>query len=119
MVFDPSSFLELANNLHLDANYENEAVYRTSTSRAYYAAHLICRKHFEKKDGAFSKSANAHQEVMDSVKKKDPHISSLLYKLRKQRNDADYEMDTPYRKGFANSSLMLAQKIIDKIDAFA
>ena len=119
MVFDPLSFLELANNLHVDANYEDEAVYRTSTSRAYYAAYLICRKYFEKNGGAFSKSAIAHQEVMKSVKEKDPYTSSLLYRLRNRRNDADYDMDTPYRKGFVNSSLILAQKIIDNIDGFA
>lgn len=118
MVFDPLSFLELANNLHVDINYEDEAAYRTSTSRAYYAAYLICRKYLENNEHTFSKSAKAHREVMNEVNKKDPHVRSLLHKLRLNRNAADYDMDTPYGKGFTISSLKLAQKIIDKIDAF-
>lgn len=117
MVFDPLSFLELANTLSADVNYEDEAVYRTSTGRAYYAAYLICRRYLEINGDAIS-GTTTHKEVIDKIRGKNPHVGSLLYRLRRNRNEADYDVGTPYRKGFAISSIKLAQIIVDKIDNF-
>jgi len=41
MAFDPCLLLSLSSALSEDTNYEDESKYRTSISRAYYAAFLV------------------------------------------------------------------------------
>lgn len=116
MAFNPQLLLDLADNLCEDANYDDEARYRTSISRAYYAAHLTARCKLKSTGIDFPEDSNVHYEVIKHFKEKDKHVSNMLYRLRRNRNDADYDLDIKIQKGLALSCLRSSKKIIDKIN---
>ena len=116
MAFNPQLLLDLADNLCEDANYDDEAKYRTSISRAYYAAHLTAHCKLKSTGIDFPKDSNIHYEVINHFKKKDRHVSNMLYRLRKNRNDADYDLDMKIDKGHAISCLKSSKIIVDKIN---
>lgn len=115
MVFDPCLFLNLSSALAEDSNYEDESKYRTSISRAYYAAFLLSRSYLESLNYSFSPESNVHKKVIDYMKNENSFISSLLFKLRNNRNNADYNLNDQIKKGITISSIKSAQMIIDEI----
>lgn len=116
MTYDPSSFLNLAVTLCEDSNYHDESRFRTAISRAYYAAHLISRNSLESKGIILDKDSNIHWEVIRLMKEKDRHTGDMLSKLRKHRNDSDYDMNIEIKKGVVLRSLKLCDEIIKKVD---
>jgi uncharacterized protein (UPF0332 family) len=96
MSFDWPDYLSLAVELHSthDASQElQEARLRSSISRAYYAvyneARRLLQSHGVKLRGEF-----AHAQVLDELKSlgtKGDRISSMLRRLRDDRNKADYD----------------------------
>lgn len=102
MTFDPQDFLIIARLLIDEEKYE-EARYRTAISRAYYAAHLICKKRLEEIGIKFpvEKDTNRgiiHQRVIDYFTERDNPIGGWLLNLRKNRNNADYVLDHIFKK---------------------
>ena len=116
MAFDPCLLLSLSTALSEDSNYEDESKYRTSISRAYYAAFLVARRYLESSGYIFPPESNVHRKVIDYMKDKNSFISNLLFKLRNRRNDADYNLNIQIKKGITISSIKSAQMVIDEID---
>ena len=116
MAFNPQLLLDLANKLYEDPNYDDEARYRTSISRAYYAAYLTARCKLESTCINFTKKSTAHEEVSDALRDIDKHASNMLYNLRKHRNKADYNLDIKIQKGQALACLKSSKFIVDKFD---
>ena len=115
MAFNPRLLLDLADKLCEDSNYDDESKYRTSISRAYYAAHLTARCKLESSGIDFPADSNVHREVINNLKKMDKRVSGMLYNLRKKRNNADYELGMEIKKGHALSCLKSSRIIVDKI----
>jgi uncharacterized protein (UPF0332 family) len=114
MTFDPQHFLNLATNLASDAKYNDEARYRTAISRAYYAAYLVGRKKLELTGYTFSREENTHQTVIGFIRRINPAIGDMLSKLRKKRNDADYELDNQISSYTTSYFLSLAETVIEE-----
>ena len=121
MAFNPCLFLNLSCKLSEDSNYDDESKYRTSISRAYYAAFLVTRTYLESKgynynyDPLKQERENVHSKVFHDLKKRNPHISNILFKLRQNRNNADYDLNKQIKKGITISSLKSAEMIIETI----
>lgn len=115
MSFDPCYFLKLSYQLRDDGNYQDESGYRTSVSRAYYAAFLVSRTYLESKKYPLSPSGKAHKEVIDHMAGINILVRNMLFQLRRNRTTADYYLNIEVKKGLANSSLISAQKIIDEV----
>lgn len=115
MPFDPCLLLSLSSALSEDPNYEDESKYRTSISRAYYAAFLVTRSYLESAGYNFPPDSNVHKKVIDYMKNKNSFISNLLFNLRDRRNNADYNLDAQIKKGITISSMKSAQMVIDEI----
>lgn len=116
MSFDPRCFLNLSYQLSDDITYDEESKYRTSISRAYYAAFLISRTYLESEDFTLSSTRSVHQEIIEYMKDVNYLVSNLLIKLRKNRTDADYNLTMLVKKGITNSSIRCAQQIIDEVN---
>lgn len=114
MAFNPPLLFDLADKLCEDLNYEDEARYRTSISRAYYAAYLTTRQKLESSGIIFTKDSTVHKEVSDALKDMDKRASDMLYYSRRRRNDADYDLDMKIEKGLAITCLKRSKIIIDK-----
>jgi uncharacterized protein (UPF0332 family) len=115
MPFDPCLLLSLSSALSEDLNYENESKYRTSISRAYYAAFLVSRGYLESAGYSFPPDSNVHKNVIKYMEDKDSLIGAILFKLRRNRNNADYNLNIQIEKGIVISSIKSAQMIIDKV----
>lgn len=103
MPFDPKDFLKLSKDLINDTQYNTrESVHRTSISRAYYSAFLVCRTWLETKGYKFPPTADAHQKVIKYLRQKRIYknlqhktrtVADVLAKLRRDgRNEADYNL---------------------------
>lgn len=115
MSFDPQLLLDLADKLCNDTNYHDESKYRTSISRAYYAAYLTARDKLESNGVSFSKNTTVHKEVIDKLRQKNRIAGNMLFNLRKERNKADYELDIEIKMGIAISCLKSSRLIIEKL----
>lgn len=114
MAFNPHLLFDLADKLCEDLNYEDEARYRTSISRAYYAAYLTTRQKLESSGIIFTKASTVHKEVSDALRDTDRNAFNMLYYLRQKRNNADYDLDMKIQKGLAITCLKRSKIIIDK-----
>jgi uncharacterized protein (UPF0332 family) len=115
MTFDPQHFLDLATNLIGDTQYNGEARYRTSISRAYYAAHLVSKKKLEEIGITFpveEDKAKIHKFVIDSLSRKNKGIGDMLWNLRRRRNEADYNLNTEFNKYGTELLLSAAETVI-------
>lgn len=97
-----------------------EACYRIAISRSYYGAYCLARNFAVNVDGIkVPKGSGAHKAVQnhfrndeDSIKKQ---ISRNLYRLRKDRNDADYQDLCDGLDAKALKSIKRAESIKDKL----
>lgn len=102
MTFNPEDFLSLANEIFNGVDYK-DARYRTTVSRAYYAAHLISRKIFEEMGRKFEienpkDKGKIHQMVIDELIRVNEPTGVVLRNLRKIRDKADYDLDYNFKK---------------------
>jgi len=92
---DSKDFLDLAGNLIKD--YHNEAAFRTSVSRSYYALHTYMSNFLSDENFELGKDERRHKKIyiylhncgIEEVEE----AASDLDDLRNQRNRADYEMN--------------------------
>jgi len=115
MTFDPQHFFDLATNLIGDTEYNVEARYRTSISRAYYAAHLISKEKLEEIGITFpvkQDKAEIHKMVIVSLKKKNEIVGDMLWDLRRKRNDADYDLNKEFNEYGTQVLLSVAETVI-------
>ncbi len=91
---DPRAFLELAAILK---DGGNEASWRTSIGRSYYALFNLAARFINDNIAALSNSAEDHKKVYHYLNncgiENVQDIASSLNSLRDNRNDADYKMD--------------------------
>ena len=110
MSFDWKDYVYLAEDL---LNRAEESYLRSSISRAYYGVFCIARnrKGYKKYTGS-----DVHWKVINEYKnssdKNEQDIGRILDKLRKSRNDADYNEDRPINKGFAERAVYSAKRIL-------
>jgi uncharacterized protein (UPF0332 family) len=126
MPFDPKDFLRLSKDLVNDARYyTRESVSRTSISRSYYSAFLVCRTWLEKKGFKFPKTAKAHELVIRylrrrgvymTLRRKSSVVADVLDKLRRDgRNEADYNLLKIFKRREALKWIRDAEYVINSI----
>lgn len=111
MSFGWEEYVYLAEEL---LNRKEEACVRSSVSRAYYGAFCIARnrKSYKKYTGR-----DIHWKVINEYKNSsngnEQNIGRILDKLRKSRNNADYNEDRPINKDLAERSVISANIILN------
>lgn len=113
MSFDWEEYVYLAEEL---LNRKEEASLRSSISRSYYGAFCLARNRKGYKNYT---GTDIHWKVINEYKnssdRNEQNIGRILDKLRKSRNDADYNEDRPINKGFAERMVYLAKGILANI----
>jgi len=93
---NPRDFLRVAANVH---NSEDEAERRTAVSHAYYAVFLGARRLLEAESLPLSHFHEDHRLVPDCLRDTGDEmladVGDAIADVRRERNGADYDMDTP------------------------
>lgn len=116
-MFPCDGYLQLAKQL---AAINDEVSLRNAVSRAYYASHHKA-KLFARNDPNFlnSKGSRTHQEVITFLARhSDANIKSLsveLDRLRKNRNDCDYDDIVGGLEKMAENAIIGAEEIFSNI----
>jgi len=126
--FDPEDFLNLARALLNEDNTDFEnARYRSSISRAYYAAFLkAMEKCAERRGYTYDKSADVHKEVIKDVKSilGDRTSGDFLRSLKKLRTNAelkelrtnaDYDLSPSPNKTKVEEAINLSDLVIGSV----
>lgn len=116
MRFDWRKYLELAHFLQdqKGTTYLPEAAFRSSVSRAYYAAYCYTRN-YEKSHQGFcpSGSDKDHKGLCDHLKNRgELKIATNLRQLRIWRNQCDYQDVVKNFEFIVRSSIKKAEEII-------
>jgi uncharacterized protein (UPF0332 family) len=113
-------FLQVARDLLAGST---EAAWRSSVSRAYYAAFHVARQRLEESGFTVPRGERAHAYLWLRLSNcGDPQVQDTgrrLNALRGQRNRADYDVDTPFSHPTADGQVRIAEAIIQTIDAAA
>jgi uncharacterized protein (UPF0332 family) len=113
--YDPAEFLELAEKLVGDADYEEMGRSRTATGRAYYAAFLMVKKKLEELGCSFREVHKLHQDVIERLREKNSATANKLYTLRERRVDADYKMNAEMNVITARNCVRLSRIILNSL----
>jgi hypothetical protein len=117
---DPREFLRVAAEW---ATGNSEVEWRTAASRAYFGAHHVGRQLLVRAGFAIPEGPAAHGAVwlrlanagqVDVVA-----AGNALQLLRKVRNQADYDLDTPFDQKMAMRQSNEADKIVQLLDQLA
>ena len=113
--FDPGDFLTLARSLASKPG-ATEAELRTAVSRAYYAVFLKARENLVRL-GRMSptQSGGDHGPVIATLRGHGGPHGDQLDKLRRNRGQADYQLEPPIDAPFAKSVLSLAGYLFSRI----
>ena len=114
--YDPSQFLELADTLVGDDQYEEAGRSRTSVGRAYYAAFLMAKKKLEELGSAFGDVHRIHEQVIVSVNEKNSAIGNKLETLRRYRVDADYTMEAQVNLAISKKCVSIARNVLHSLN---
>jgi uncharacterized protein (UPF0332 family) len=113
MSFDWMDYVKLAEEL---LNRAEESCYRSSISRAYYGVFCIARnkkinRNYDPKD-----RKRIHWVVINAYKNSsdvnEQNIGLILDKLRKSRNDADYDDSKLIGKRLAERIVLKAKEVL-------
>jgi len=116
-IYDPTKFLELANSLLLDGDYERDSRARTAIGRLYYAAFLLGWQKLSEKGISIPESSEIHKLVITMYNDKGlSSIGNRLDQLRESRVDADYHMRTNVTIELGKKCSKLAQYTIDLLN---
>lgn len=113
--FDWEDYLTLAHCLHQDSTLEirDEARWRCSISRAYYAVFGKAKSHLLNIDKTPVPTTDAHsfviREFKNSKSRERRKIGTTLDRLRKDRTTADYEETSEVTSGMAQASIIQAK----------
>ncbi len=114
MSFDWASYIKLAEEL---AKQPHESYWRSSVSRAYYGVFCTAR---DRKDTTSFSGGKIHEIVINSYKNSsnsnEQYIGFLLDKLRKSRNQADYDGEKRIDKDIAERAVVSAKNILWKLN---
>jgi uncharacterized protein (UPF0332 family) len=110
-------FLASANRLLL---LPAEADWRSAVSRAYYAAFHVARRLLSDVGFRVPRGERAHAYLWLRLSNcGDTQAESAgrsLQRLRRNRNEADYDVDQPFARSVAAKDLQLARQIIALLD---
>lgn len=124
--FDWQSFLELAEALRQCAEDSQdpslaEASLRSSISRAYYAAFHAAKSYIEKTEvmSPFRGKTNDHGAAIDYLQSHSDHqlrkMGEQLGRLRRRRNNADYDVHPRITDKHAEGAIRNARDIVDAL----
>jgi uncharacterized protein (UPF0332 family) len=122
MSFDWNEYLKLAQQLEAQVRdpIRDEALLRSSLSRAYYAVYHRARDVLRHKDRKPKTCWSTHRCVIDEYKKSsDPRRKRIgvdLRQLRDDRNEADYDDVVASLGRLAKANLLIAAQTINEID---
>lgn len=115
--YDPRQFLEIANRLLIDSDYERQGRIRTAIGRAYYAAFLISMKKLQELGYSFRRIHRLHKDVIDKLMRSRYYsIGSKLNTLFEYRVDADYKMESRITPELGKSCTRLSELIIRSVE---
>jgi uncharacterized protein (UPF0332 family) len=113
MSFDWKDYVDLAEDL---LNRAEESCLRSSISRAYYGVFCIARNMKSYRNYKPKKGENIHWIVINAYKNssdgKEKNIGRILDKLRKSRNDADYDESRSIDRNLAQRMAVSAKQIL-------
>ena len=94
-----------------------EACCRAAISRAYYAAFGVARNHARDNEGlSLQRTGRDHQRVLLHYRRRPDRahqeIAELLFRLRRQRNQADYDDQRPATVTGAHTALRRARQVL-------
>lgn len=114
MSFDWNDYVHLAEEL-LQRN--DESCIRSSISRAYYGVFCIARNRKGYQDYSPKRSENIHWVVINAYKNssdvQEQNIGRILDKLRRARNDADYDERKLLNRNIAERAVLNAKNIMN------
>jgi uncharacterized protein (UPF0332 family) len=111
MAIEPVRFYEFASTLYLEAK-DDEAAQRTVVSRAYYSAFLAARA----RAGITVKGGRVHEAVIEHFhERKDYRLANGLGDLRRQRNQADYDLHLRVTSLQAGAALKQARALLERL----
>jgi len=116
--FDPEDSLNLARALLNEDNIDFEnAKYRSSISRAYYAAFLKAREKCIERGCSYDRSSNVHKEVIRDVKSIlcDRSSGDFLRSLKGLRTNADYDLSPSPNKTKVEEAIDLSDMVIGNV----
>jgi len=113
-MFNWIEYLNLASYLYnLNASSVNqEAIWRCSVSRAYYASFGEMRRRAKMIGFKEIKGRNIHKELVNFIKDSDPQLANHLNDLRIWRNQCDYDNPVKNLNEMAKNALRKANKIL-------
>jgi hypothetical protein len=94
MAYNTYELLELAQRLCI--SNQTEATYRTVISRSYYASHLPIRKALQVYDSRGGIHVNTVRELRKQSHRDSWALADILDRARKERGNADYDLDRTY-----------------------
>ena len=118
MNFDWREYLTLADRLRTDGG---QACFRSSISRAYYAAFCTVRDRFGLKDYQPGRPGDppVHKMVIDTLrssgKMPDREIGLIFDQLRTMRNEADYLAEMTVTEDYVDRAIYRSNQIFQKI----
>jgi uncharacterized protein (UPF0332 family) len=125
MSVTPSDLLKAVQKIAALA--DTEALHRSEISRAYYAALHKAKETFVHVEFRTQKGASSHEQIIREVeiyaKGANPGrveasaVAKLLPKLKRQRQDADYQLNMTLQKQDSNDVLVKVQDLFDKCNA--
>jgi len=111
MSFDWKDYIRLAEDL---LKYNTENCFRSGISRSYYGVFCTTRNKAGFKN---YKKSDVHQKVIEyyqnSSDPKEQLVGNILDKLRRNRNDADYDEDKTIDAGLAQRVLLKSKRILE------
>ena len=119
MAFDWKTFLTLAQILVKQES--NDAALRSAISRAYYAAYIVARRHWETDNGPMQIGASSHKIIWDGYANRpgviERRIATDGQTMFTHRKRADYDDVIPGDLvSTAKTVLILAEKTINNVE---
>jgi uncharacterized protein (UPF0332 family) len=124
MTFDWSQYLNLAREIigQPTSPANLEAKRRSAISRAYYAAFISARNYLQEIEGlSIPITADAHKYVVQQFKQSSDsdrqNIGRNLEKLRRERNQADYNNSIPELFKITKIAVKRSERVISKLNS--
>ena len=116
-MFDGRSFFHVGE--YLLPHISDEAVARTVVGRAYYAAFHAGRALAERTGHPLARGPAGHRQLGERLAKIEPAVAEDLNRLRRLRNEADYDTTMTDPQSAAVIAMDLARAVIDSLDSTA
>ena len=115
---DARKFLPIAERYRRSSD---EAERRTSAGRSYYAVFNVTLAALSEKGVNFGGTAEDHQKLIAYMKKARSRaaasIADVLKDLRKERNDADYGLNSTFNESRSMYAYLKASDAVSQFDA--